>query len=172
MFKYKYVFAFIVLVLMQTLLFNNMRISGFINPQIYLFFVLMLPVHTRGYILLLLAFVLGFVIDIFSDSMAIHTMATLFMAFCRPAALRLVTGKISLEGVESPSFSGLGTIALLLYAFILVFLHHTALFFLEIFRFNEMINTLSRVFASSVITMIFVVFFFALTENSAIKKRR
>lgn len=171
-FNWKYVFVFILLVLMQVLLFNNVRINGYINPQIYLFFVLMLPVHTRGYVLLLSAFAIGFVVDFFSDSMAIHTMATVFMAFCRPAILRLVTGKLSLEGVDAPSFSSLGTISLFLYVFILIFFHHTAFFFLEIFRFDEMIQTFSRVLASSVTTLVFVAFAFAFMENSALRKRR
>ncbi len=170
-FNWKYFFVFILLVLMQVLLFNNIRISGYINPHVYLFYVLMLPVHTRGYVLLLSAFLLGFVVDVFTDSMAIHAMSTVFMAFCRPAVLRMLTGKASLEGVESPSFYSFGAISLFLYSFILILLHHTTLFFLEIFRFDEMLLTLSRAFASSVLTLVFVMFAFALMEAPAIKKR-
>ncbi len=171
-FNLKYLFVFVLLILMQVLLFNNVRISGYINPQLYLFYVLMLPVHIRGYVLLLSAFLLGIVVDAFSDSMAIHAMATVFMAFCRPAALRILVGKASLDGVDSPSFYSLGTISLFLYAFILIFLHHSVLFFLEIFRLNEIVQTLSRVLASSVVTLIFVMFAFVLMGNSSIKKRR
>lgn len=169
--NWKYLFAFMLLVLMQVLLFNNVRISGYINPQVYLFFILMLPVHIRGYVLLLLAFVLGLVVDAFTDSLAIHAMATVFMAFCRPAVLNILAGKASLEGMEAPSFYGLGTISLFLYSFILIFLHHLALFFLEIFRFDESLQTLNRALISSLVSLVFVMFAFALMENSAIKKR-
>ena len=170
-FIWKYLFVFVLLVLMQVLLFNNIRISGYINPQVYLFYVLMLPVHTRGYVLLLSAFMLGFVVDAFTDSMAIHAMSTVFMAFCRPAVLRMLSGKVSLEGMESPSFYAFGAISLFLYSFILILLHHTTLFFLEIFRFDEPLQTLSRALSSSVVTLVFVMFAFALMEGSVIKRR-
>lgn len=170
-FNWKYLFVFVLLVLMQVLLFNNIRINGYINPQVYLFYVLMLPVHVRGYVLLLSAFLLGFVVDSFSDSMAIHTMSTLFMAFCRPAVLRMLTGKVSLDALESPSFYSFGTVSLLLYSFMLILLHHTALFLLELFRFDELTQTFSRVLASSLVTLAFVVIAFALMEKEAIKKR-
>lgn len=171
-FSWRNLFVFVLLVLMQVLLFNNVRISGYINPQVYVFFILMLSVHTRGYVLLLTAFLLGIVVDSFNDSLAIHTMATLLMAFFRPAVLRLLLGNVSLEGIEAPSFHSFGTVALFVYIFILVILHHLALFFLEIFRFSELTQTLSRVIASSGVTIIFVVFAFAVTENSAMKKGR
>ncbi len=170
-FNWKYAFIFVLLLLMQVLLFNHVYISGYINPQVYLFYVLMLPVHTRGYVLLLSAFLLGLAVDAFTDSMAIHSMATVFMAFCRPAVLRMLTGKVSLEGLDSPSFYSLGTISLVLYAFLLILLHHTTLFFLEIFRFDEFMVTLSRALVSSAVTLIFVLLAFALMESSAIKKR-
>ncbi len=170
-FNWRYIFLFILMVLMQVLLFNNIRISGYINPQVYLFYVLMLPVHIRGYVLLLSAFLLGFTVDVFTDSMAIHAMATVFMAFCRPAVLRILTIKASLESMESPAFSSLGTFSLVLYAFTLILLHHVALFFLEIFRFNELIQTLSRAVASAFVTLVFVLIAFALLENTVTKKR-
>ncbi len=170
-FSWKHIFLFILLVLMQVLLFNNIGVGGYINPQVYLFFVLMLPVHTRGYVLLLSAFLIGLTVDVFSDSMAIHAMATVFMAFCRPAVLRILTIKASLESIESPAFSSLGTFSLFLYSFVLTLIHHVALFFLEIFRFNELLQTLIRALASSVVTLVFVVIAFALMENASTKKR-
>ncbi len=167
---FKYVFSFVILVLLQVLVFNNIRIGGYANPQIYVFFILMLPFSLKGYILLISAFTIGIVIDFFSDSTAIHTSASVFMAFCRPGVVRLLTGYFKPEGIETPGYYNLGTFSLIIYNTILIFLHHTSLFFLEIFRFNEFSLTITRSLTSSGLTLIFVLLAFSFLENSTTKK--
>lgn len=136
------------------------------NPQLYVLFVLMLPLNIPGWLLLLLSFVLGFVIDVFSESMAIHAASTVFLAFCRPAVIRIVVGTIHGEAAKIPSLSGFGNFSLIIYSLILILLHHSALFFLEIFRFTEFMQTVSRIIVSSGLTLVFVVLGFALLERS------
>ncbi len=167
----KYAFSFVVLLLLQTLIFNHVYISGFANPQVYVFFVLMLPVRTPGYILLLVAFALGFAVDVFTDSMAIHTAATLFMAFCRPAVLRLLIGPAREEDIKVPSYPSLGAFAVIIYSMLLIFIHHTTLFFLEVFRLTNYLDTLSRSLVSTGLTLIFVLIAFAFVDNSKSVRR-
>ena len=170
--KIKYIFSFVLLLLLQVLIFNHIYISGYANPQIYVFFILMLPVTTPGYILLLVAFALGFTVDVFTDSMAIHTAATLFMAFCRPGILRLLIGPTREEEIVVPSYPNLGIFAVFIYALLLVFIHHTTLFFLEVFRFTNYLETLSRSLVSTGITLAFVLIAFAFVDSAASDKHK
>lgn len=168
----KYIMLFAILVLLQVLVFNNIRIDGYANPQVYIFFLLVIPFAIKGYALLLTAFALGVVVDIFSDSLAIHTSASLFLAFCRPGVVRLLTGQFQPDDIDVPGFSTMGTFALLIYSVLLIFLHHLSLFFLEIFRFDELRQTMLRVLVSSGITFVFVLFAFAFFEQSNRAKRK
>jgi len=163
----KLIFLFLLLLLVQVFILNHIHFRGYINPQIYILFILILPARIPGYALLLTAFFTGLVMDLFTDSLAIHTASTLFAAFCRPAVLRLVTAGSKQDSETDPSFGSIGGLSLSIYSGIIIILHHSMLFFLEIFRFTEIAQTLSRIFQSAIITFIFVIIGFALLEKRA-----
>lgn len=168
---FKYFFLFAALVLLQVLVFNNIRLWGYANPQIYLFFILILPFAIKGYVLLLSAFFIGLVIDVFSDSLAIHASASVLLAFCRPGVVKLLTGHYNPEDIETPGYYSFGTFRLVIYSILLIIIHHTSLFFLEIFRFNEFEQTITRSLMSSAITLVFVLLAFSFLKSPSTKKR-
>jgi rod shape-determining protein MreD len=151
------IFRFIFLVLLQAVILNNIQLGGFINPYLYVLFILLLPFETPKGLLLLLAFLLGLSVDMFANTMGIHASATVFMAFCRPYILKLVAPRDGYEAETLPSIKNLGLRWFLVYSTFLVFLHHTFLFFVEVFRFSEFFMTLWRVLLSSSLTIFLVV---------------
>jgi len=155
-----------ILILAQILVLNNIWLSGYFNPQLYVMAILILPLFLPGWVLLASAFFLGLIIDMFTDSLAIHAAATVFMAFCRPAVIRLVLGKTYDNETEIPSFAAFGGLSLVIYVVLMVFLHHTVLFFMEIFRLNEFGQTLGRIILNSALTSLFVIILFALLERN------
>ena len=58
---------FIVFLTLQILVFNNIKFLGFINPQIYLIPLLLLPLEMKKWIQYVIAFTTGFIIDMFSN---------------------------------------------------------------------------------------------------------
>jgi len=165
MIHWRLVWLFVLLVALQVLIINQITLREMINPQLYPLFVLILPIRIKGSILLILSFFLGLTIDMFSDSLATHAAASVFMAFCRPAVLRLVLGPRQMDNQMNPSFRSMGAVSLALYVLILILLHHTMLFFLEIFGFAEFTHTLSRIFLSTFFSFIFLMIAFALLEG-------
>ena len=79
-----YILLFLVSVLVQVLIMNNMQFSRFVNPYFYVLFILLLPINFPRYLLLILGFVLGITIDVFSNTPGIHASSAVFMAFLRP----------------------------------------------------------------------------------------
>jgi rod shape-determining protein MreD len=156
------VFLFVLLMLVQVLIFNNVRFGGYVNPYVYLLFILLLPIDVSGWTLLLSAFFVGLTVDVFMDSLGMHTAATVFMAFCRPALIRLISVRSDFEPGTVPGIASQGLTWVATYSLLMVFLHHTPLFFLEIFRFTEFWQTLSRILLSTVFSSAFVItgFFF------------
>jgi rod shape-determining protein MreD len=152
----KYFIIFVILVLLQVLLFNNIQFTGYVNPYIYLMLILLLPVEIPAWLLLLISFLTGLTIDFFSSTPGLHTAATVLAGFVRPYILRLISPRDGYEGGAVPSMEIYGIRWFLIYTVIIVSVHHITLFYLEVFRFADFFRTLLRVILSSVFTVTFI----------------
>lgn len=149
-----FLFRFLILILVQVVVLNNVQFSGFINPFVYIMFIMMLPVRMPKTFLLLAAFLTGLVVDVFSDTMGMHAAACVFMAYVRPTVLRIMAPRDGYETESSPSVKELGFTWFLIYASTLTFIHHFILFYIEVFRFSEFFTTFLRVLLSSIATLL------------------
>jgi hypothetical protein len=95
--------------------------------------------------------------DAFSSTPGLHIAATNFMGYMRIHYLRATTTKEDIEGRMVPSISQKGIVWFSVYGFVMVFMHHLVLFFLEIYGFHEFFRTLSRVFVSTLVTLLLIV---------------
>jgi rod shape-determining protein MreD len=148
--------AFVMLILIQVLVFNNIQFSGFVNPYVYLLFILLLPLAIPSWILLLLSFATGMVIDYFLNSPGMHTAATVLAGYIRPYVLRVLSPRDGYESGPNPSISAYGIRWFFIYTSVIVIIHHTALFYLEVFRFTDFFRTLLRVILSSAFSTLFI----------------
>lgn len=155
----RYTGAFVLLVVLQLVIFNNIEFSGYINPFVYVMFILILPASIPSWILLLLSFLTGSVIDLFSGTMGVHAFATVLAGFIRPWVLSLNVTAEGAEGDMSPSSYRSSLRWFLLYTATVVLVHHLALFFVEIFSFRHFFHTLLRVLLSTAVTTFFIVLF-------------
>ncbi|OIP84787.1 MAG: rod shape-determining protein MreD [Porphyromonadaceae bacterium CG2_30_38_12] len=149
------ILLFIVLVLSQVLVLNNIQFLGFINPYIYILFILSLPAKLPRWFVLVLGFCLGFVIDIFSNTLGIHIFATVLVAYLRSFVIQLFTS-IDEGNNPIPSFHSFGVGAYIKYVVALVVLHHTALFFIEAFSFSHLGLIPLKILMSSSITILLI----------------
>jgi len=149
-------FIFILLILFQVLLFNNIQFSGYVNPYVYIMFILLLPVELPAWLLLILSFLTGLVIDFFSGSLGMHTASSVLAGFVRPYVLQILSPRDGYEPGSEPSMIIYGFRWFLIYTLIIVLIHHTALFYLEVFRFTEFFRTLLRVLLSSLFSVTFI----------------
>jgi rod shape-determining protein MreD len=147
---------FIVLILLQVLLFNNIQFSGYVNPYVYILFIILLPVEIPSWLLLLLSFMTGIIIDLFSGSPGMHSSATVLAGFVRPSVLRIVSPRDGYEQRSEPSMLRYGFQWFLTYTLLIVLIHHATLFYLEVFRFADFFRTLLRVLLSSLFTVVFI----------------
>jgi rod shape-determining protein MreD len=147
---------FILLILLQVLLFNNIQFSGYVNPYVYIMFILLLPIEIPSWLLLLACFATGLIIDFFSGSPGMHTSATVLAGFVRPYVLRIVSPRDGYESGSDPSMLIYGFRWFFFYTLLIVLIHHTALFYLEVFRFADFFRTMLRVLLSSLFSVSFI----------------
>jgi len=147
---------FIALILLQVLLLNNIQFSGYINPFLYVMFIMMLPIETPVWLVIILGFVCGITMDFFSDSAGLHAAATTAMAYTRSHILKLFAPRDGYEIGMKPTLYSLGSTWFAYYSVLLVLIHHSILFTLEIFRFNEIGFIIGKTIVSSFFSLLVI----------------
>src|SRR5438132_9721492 len=85
-----YLIAFILYVLAQAF-FKNLVLFNTGFCFLYVAFVLLLPIETSKLTLMSVGFVMGFVIDIFYNSLGLHALTMVFTAYVRNYWLGIIT---------------------------------------------------------------------------------
>lgn len=126
------IIRFLSLAAVQVLLLNNLYLWQYINPLLYLYFIIKLPFNTPRWMLLVLGFAMGLTIDLLCGTPGMNAAATLLAAFVRPLALQIATGRRDPDSDNLPSVREMRS-AWYVFVVILVVVHHLALFLLEDF---------------------------------------
>ncbi|MEZ7837852.1 MAG: rod shape-determining protein MreD [Flavobacteriales bacterium] len=159
-----HIIRFFSLVAFQVFFLNNVQISGYLNPYVYILFIMLLPPKLPKAMVLILGFGMGLTMDIFADSYGIHTAATVLLAYIRPNILALVSIKGG-EDLEAISIKQLRFGRFFTYTGLLCLIHHFTLFYLEAFRLNEFIDTFGRAFFSTIISLSLILLMESLRSN-------
>lgn len=146
------IIRFFVLILVQVLLLDNVLLGGYLNPYFYILFILLMPFETPKWLILVAGFMLGLSIDLFTNTLGMHTAATVFMAFMRPWILSFFAPRDGYDSDSYPRIHYYGLSWFARYALILTFLHHIVLFYIEVFHFQYFFSTFLRVISSTILT--------------------
>jgi rod shape-determining protein MreD len=144
------------LILLQVLILNNIHIGGFATPFLYVYFILKLSSDTPRNQLLLWAFGIGLVIDIFDNTPGMTAAALVLMAFVRPFFLRVFTPRDTYDSYI-PSKKMMGNSPFMRYLVVCVFIQHAALLSIESFSFISFPLLCLRILLSVVLTVICIV---------------
>ena len=166
------IIRFVALVTAQVLLVNHIRLGGYVHPYIYLIFVMLLPLNTPGWQLLLSGFGIGLVIDLFMGTLGMHAGATTLMAFCRPAIIRIVSGSQKLEMNREPNINQVGFPWFLRYTFVMVLVHNFTYFMLEGFSFHLVGLALLRILISVPVSVFLIIVVMYLFSRDKIRDKR
>ena len=150
-------FQFVVFLGLQILLLRNLVLFNTAFCFLYIGFLLFLPIQMPKVMLLLLAFISGITVDIFYDTIGINAAAALLLAYLRPYVLLVLTPRDDYEKSDSVNVHVMGWRWFSVYTLFLVFIHHLALFFLELGSFREVGFTLVKVVVSTVFTFLVLV---------------
>lgn len=146
---------FVLLVFIQVLLLNNINLAGYINPYLYILFIILYPLDGNKSLLIFLSFLLGLAIDIFEDSGGVHAAACAFIAYIRPVVLKYSFG-VSYE-YNSVKINKADLMERLAYIASLVFLHNFVMFSLEIFSFGHILLLLKSTLFSGIFTILVII---------------
>jgi hypothetical protein len=123
---------------------------------LYIAYLLLLPVETNSLFLMLVAFIMGFFIDMFYDSLGLHALSCVLIMYLRNFWLARLTPQGGYDNGAIPGIAASGLQWFLTYAIPLVFVHHAVLFFTEVGGFQYFGFTLWKVLCSTVYTTIVI----------------
>lgn len=144
---------FVLYLLAQVMLFRQLIFFNSAFCFVYVAFILLLPIETNPLILMFSGFMLGFFVDIFYDSLGLHAMSLVLVAYLRNYWLAAITPQGGYDAGEGPTLAVNGLQWFMVYALPLVFVHHAVLFFTEAGGFGIFWYTMSKVMMSLVFTM-------------------
>ncbi|MDB2520601.1 rod shape-determining protein MreD [Flavobacteriaceae bacterium] len=86
------IFRFLLLLFLQAFLLNNINFFGFINPNLYLLFIIVYRLDGNPTLLIVLGFVMGLLLDLLTQGSGGQTIAALTISFLRPYIIRFSFG--------------------------------------------------------------------------------
>ena len=157
----RYFFLFIVVVFLQVTIGNNIHLLGVAIPFLYIYFIIRLPLSLSVNWTLTLAFILGLVIDIFSNTPGMNALACTVVAFLRKPILNLYTPRGEDYSESEPSIRNFGTFSLCFC---------TLLFVIESFSFFDIGRLIVRILASTILTFLVILGMDSLTKSGREKR--
>jgi hypothetical protein len=151
------IIQFILFVSFQILFMDSLILYSTAFCFIYIGFLLFLPIGISRVWILLLGFITGFTVDVFYDTLGIHAAASVFLAYLRPHILNLLTPRDGYDSSDTATIYAMGWRWFLTYALILILLHHTAVFFLEVISFRDAWYTVIKIITSTLYTCLVMV---------------
>lgn len=166
----RYILWFLGLILAQVLLFGQLEFGLGLHIMVYPLFLILLPFDTKPIVLMLMAFAMGILIDMFSNTFGLHASASVLIAYLRPELFRLFAPRDGYDILMKPSISDLGFRWFLSVCSIMVVIHHFWFFFLEYFKWSAWYKILSNTIISSLITVFILVALEVLTTKKEVRK--
>ena len=154
----------VALCMAQALVLNRIHLFGCAMPLLYVYMVIISPHNWPKWGILMLGFMLGLVIDTFSNTPGVASASLTLVAAVQPYFFGLFVQRDAPEDI-SPSVSTLGMAKFTFFATVLVLLHCLMFFTLETFSFFSWLSWLQCVGGSTLITVILI-----LTIESVRKK--
>lgn len=146
---------YILVMLLQVLLFDQLQLWGVCHPYVYVLCLLMMPITLPHNIDMLIGALAGLIMDVCCNSLGVHISVCVLIMFARPYLVGvLVNDKDRLN--EQISIRSLGMEAMVKYVCILVVVHHFLIFLLGAWSWHHIGFVLLATLVSSLITILII----------------
>ncbi|MCS4433936.1 rod shape-determining protein MreD [Aquiflexum gelatinilyticum] len=140
--------------LFQILVLKNLVLFGTAFCFLYVTYIILLPLDIKTIPVLLISFFLGIGVDLFYDTLGIHTAALLVIAFIRHRWLLVLVPTGGYEDDLQPSMLNMGLGWFLSYSVPLVLIHHVLFFYIESLGTDLFLTSLQKVIASVIFVLV------------------
>ena len=146
----------ILFTLVQAHILNHIHLFNVATPLVYVYFILLFPRNHQRWLSILLAFILGLILDSFSNTPGETAFALTLTAFLQPYVLELYLERDDSDDF-SPSMTNMGFVKYSTYVLLLTFVFSFTLFSLEAFSFFNWIQWLLCILGSWGVTSVMII---------------
>lgn len=156
------------LVLVQIFLLKNLAVFGVAFGFIYVLGILILPISIRPIPLMLIAFSMGLLVDVFYETIGMHTASATFLAFIRPFWLKAISPTGGYDESDEPTLNQMGLGWFISYGLPLIFSYSLMFFFIDQLGAGNIFGALNKSLFSSIFSMLLAI----LVQLLFFKRRR
>lgn len=132
-----FTFLFFIMIVVQVLICNHIAIFNVAVPIIFIYFIIRLPIALGNGALFTLSFLIGFIVDIFSDTPGVNSLAcTLLAALKRPVFYAYIAKDDKTKDI-TPSIASMGVGVYCKYLVTMVGIYCLLAFSIEYFNFAD-----------------------------------
>ena len=142
----------------QMMVFNHIHLLGYATPLPFVYLLLLFPLGTQRWSIMLWAFTCGLLVDTVSLSPGVAAGAMTLAAFIQPPLLRLMTPKDAPEDMQA-SFRTMGLWAYTNYAAIVTAVFAITYFALTAFTFFHILDIVIALVSSWILTLFMCLLF-------------
>ena len=150
----KIISSFVIIILLQVGVFNNMDLFNIINPSFYLLIFILYRTNFDKTLLILLGFFTGLIIDLTAQTYGCHTISTITICFLRSELESYSFGVNS--NLPKAMISGTTLTNRLSFFLSIIFIHQLIYFSLIFFSFSFIDSIIFYTLLNSIITFIVI----------------
>ncbi len=147
-----YIILFVSLVLAQVLICNHLVLFNVAVPIIFIYFIIRLPMDLSLNWLFTLSFLLGFSVDVFSDTLGVNSLACVLLAVLKKGIFFLYVPFDDKTKVQQPSMTTIGVSNYCKFLLTMTTIYCFLDFGIEFFSFGEIKNIVIMAAASSALS--------------------
>lgn len=144
----------IILVLAQVIVFNHVCLFNVAVPMVFVYLIIRLPITLSVNWVLTISFVLGLIVDIFSDTYGMNTVACTILGGLRRPVLRLYVPREEDLTRPEPSMLSLGVGVYFKYLLTMTLIYCTLIFAIEVFTFFNPLQLVLRIVFSTLLSVL------------------
>lgn len=148
----KFVFQFTLLILTQIILLDNINLFGFLNPIIYILFIITYKFDQNQTLFIFLCFLLGFITDLLTQSSGANTISCLILGYIRPFIINScfkINSNMPKAYINDPNISHR-----FYYILSIVLIHHLIYFSIVYFDIDSLILIIKYTVLSTIFSFI------------------
>ncbi|MEG1737585.1 MAG: rod shape-determining protein MreD [Odoribacter sp.] len=151
----KFFINLLILLVIQLGILDNIQLHSYVYINIYILAIYILPYRLGNATILFFGFLLGLFVDLASNTMGIHAVATTLLAYIRPRLLMLTANREQIDDIQGKqnisNFSWFFK-----YILVSTTIFNVVLILCEAFSFNNILITLLRIGCSTIASIFFI----------------
>lgn len=166
-----FILKFVVLVLAQAVIFNNIVLFHVAVPFVFLYILVSMPITWSTNATLTIGFLTGLCLDVLSNSLGINTVACTLLAFIQKPVFHLyMQPDETLSGLK-PSSRSMGSGEYAKYMSSLVLIYCTLVFLIDAFAVFNPLRLILQIVCSTAFTVVLIYALDSILTNQKHEKR-